>query len=202
MADHDNEPQRKADAILNAAEQLFNLHGYRRTSMDDIAAEVGVAKGTLYLYFESKEALFCAIQARNIAIANALCEAAENQGGPLVDRLYGQLEAWFGMLFDRYGASDHLLELSSARSFVSRNIASEADRAYEDRMIRIIEEAVARGDASLEAVALEAKEVAAALLASARGSKYKLGKPVPKDQFHARLRVIAQIFAAALRNTA
>ena len=201
MAEDDIEPNGKAETILNAAEELFNRHGYRRTSMDDIAAEVGVAKGTLYLYFESKEALFCAIQARNIARAQGLCEAAEARGGTLEERLYGQLEAWFGMMFDRYGASDHLLELSSARSFVSRNIASDADKSYETRLVRIVEEAVGRGDADLRAAGLDADAVVAGLLGAARGAKYTLGKPVPKAQFHNSLRQISQIFAAALRLT-
>lgn len=48
----------KREAILAAALALFGRYGYRRTSIDDIAREAGVAKGTVYLYVESKEALF------------------------------------------------------------------------------------------------------------------------------------------------
>jgi AcrR family transcriptional regulator len=48
----------KREAILQAALELFGRYGYRRTSIDDIARQAGVAKGTVYLYVESKEALF------------------------------------------------------------------------------------------------------------------------------------------------
>ena len=50
-------PDRIAELIRCAA-QVFIAQGYRRTQMADVAAALGVAKGTLYLYVESKEALF------------------------------------------------------------------------------------------------------------------------------------------------
>jgi AcrR family transcriptional regulator len=45
---------RKRRAILEAATVMFAEQGYRNTSMDELAAKVGVAKGTLYLYFPKK----------------------------------------------------------------------------------------------------------------------------------------------------
>jgi AcrR family transcriptional regulator len=44
--------------LLDAATRIFISQGYRQTQMADIAAEAGIAKGTVYLYFEGKEALF------------------------------------------------------------------------------------------------------------------------------------------------
>lgn len=51
-------PPQRFDALVRAASAVFLREGYRRTQMADVAAELGVAKGTLYLYVESKEALF------------------------------------------------------------------------------------------------------------------------------------------------
>lgn len=51
----------KRSAILNAARAIFCRDGYEIAKMSDIASEAGVASGTLYLYFKSKEALACAI---------------------------------------------------------------------------------------------------------------------------------------------
>jgi AcrR family transcriptional regulator len=50
-------PPDRFDAVLRAATAVFLRQGYRRTQMADVAEELGVAKGTLYLYVESKEAL-------------------------------------------------------------------------------------------------------------------------------------------------
>lgn len=51
-------PDDRFHHILEAAAGVFIEQGYRRTQMADVAAAMGVAKGTLYLYVESKEALF------------------------------------------------------------------------------------------------------------------------------------------------
>jgi len=45
-------------AILAAALDVFSRHGFATARLDDVAAKAGIAKGTLYLYFASKEALF------------------------------------------------------------------------------------------------------------------------------------------------
>jgi len=50
----------KRAAILEAAKGLFSHDGYARTSMDQIAAEAGVSKLTVYSHFGDKEALFAA----------------------------------------------------------------------------------------------------------------------------------------------
>lgn len=48
-------------ALLNAALDEFFLKGFSASRMDDIAARASLSKGTLYLYFESKEVLFRAL---------------------------------------------------------------------------------------------------------------------------------------------
>lgn len=45
---------RKRRAILEVATAMFAEHGYRETNMDELAAKVGIAKGTLYLYYPKK----------------------------------------------------------------------------------------------------------------------------------------------------
>lgn len=49
---------RKRRQILDGAYRLFIRNGFDATSMGDIASEAGVSKGTLYVYFDSKERLF------------------------------------------------------------------------------------------------------------------------------------------------
>ncbi len=53
--DGDESPSaRKRRRILRAAYELFRAHGYRKTSIDDVARRAEVAKGTVYLYFPNK----------------------------------------------------------------------------------------------------------------------------------------------------
>jgi AcrR family transcriptional regulator len=50
-------PPDRFEELVAAATRAFIAQGYRRTQMADVAREMGVAKGTVYLYVESKEAL-------------------------------------------------------------------------------------------------------------------------------------------------
>jgi AcrR family transcriptional regulator len=52
------EPGARRQAILDAALSVFAERGFEAARLDDVAARAGVAKGTLYLYFRDKEALF------------------------------------------------------------------------------------------------------------------------------------------------
>ena len=51
-------PPERLSQLVECATRVFIEQGYRRTQMADIAEALGVAKGTLYLYVESKDALF------------------------------------------------------------------------------------------------------------------------------------------------
>ena len=50
--------------ILNAAEHRLWHFGYKKTTIDEIASDAGVGKGTVYLYFENKEDIGLAIMAQ------------------------------------------------------------------------------------------------------------------------------------------
>ena len=61
---HAEDKEERRHAILDAAEQLLLTHPQRIVSVDEVAAEAGLAKGTVYLYFPSKEELLLAIHDR------------------------------------------------------------------------------------------------------------------------------------------
>jgi AcrR family transcriptional regulator len=58
----------RAGMILDVAEEVLAEKGYHDTSMDEIAARTGVAKGTLYQHFQSKEDLVFALFERNLIL--------------------------------------------------------------------------------------------------------------------------------------
>lgn len=58
-------------ALLEAALDEFFERGFAAARMDDIAARAGLSKGTLYLYFDSKEALFLAL-VESVALPNVV----------------------------------------------------------------------------------------------------------------------------------
>nr|QQZ52023.1 TetR family transcriptional regulator [Phenylobacterium glaciei] len=104
----------------------------------------GIAKGTVYLYFDGKEAVFRAMQARNLAEVEVACDAAEAAGGGFGDRLRGVLEALYAGIYDRYGQSEHLVELSSTRLTVGPDIAGQVDQTYTGRIVGFLKAAEKR----------------------------------------------------------
>jgi AcrR family transcriptional regulator len=68
------------EKILIAARDVFGKKGFYETKMEDVAKEAGVAKGTLYLYFQSKEDLYqCLIKEGIKYFIQRLKEALESQ---------------------------------------------------------------------------------------------------------------------------
>ncbi len=65
--------KRKAD-ILAAAEKVFFQHGVTAASMDSVAKQANVSKGTLYLYFKNKNALYRAILRRAFETLNSFVQ--------------------------------------------------------------------------------------------------------------------------------
>ena len=57
----------RPEEILDAALELFADKGFAATRINDVAKKAGISKGTLYLYFESKEAMFRAVVQEMIA---------------------------------------------------------------------------------------------------------------------------------------
>lgn len=61
MSPRPNVTDERKSQIINAAEDVFTKKGFNEARMDDIANETGLSKGTLYLYFKSKDDLIIAI---------------------------------------------------------------------------------------------------------------------------------------------
>ncbi len=75
------QPENRPRQILEAAFRVFGSRGLHKATLDDVAREAGISKGTIYLYFPSKAALFSAmIKAR----VNAVMPEVETprDGGP------------------------------------------------------------------------------------------------------------------------
>lgn len=67
---------RRRRAILDAALELFDALGFESVSMSAVAARTGLAKGTLYLYFPTREALFLALLTEQFEAFFAALDAA------------------------------------------------------------------------------------------------------------------------------
>lgn len=90
-------PERRRQAILDAALAVFSEQGFASARLDDVATRAGVAKGTLYLYFPSKEILFEELVRNAVAPVLEQVQAAAGQPDVPIRVLLGQ----FFQLFRR-----------------------------------------------------------------------------------------------------
>jgi len=63
------------ERILEKSSELFSRHGVRRITMDDIAAQCGMSKKTIYQYFKDKDELVDAFAVEQILENKHTCEA-------------------------------------------------------------------------------------------------------------------------------
>jgi AcrR family transcriptional regulator len=82
-----SDEQRRTHAILDAAFGVFSENGYHNATVDDIAQQAGVSKGTCYQYFEGKEDLFIATIDRTLEKLLAEAEAAADNEYDALARL-------------------------------------------------------------------------------------------------------------------
>jgi AcrR family transcriptional regulator len=73
-----SDAQTKRELIVEVAMRHFAEHGYRGARVEDIAAEVGVAKGTVFLHFGTKEGLFLAAFERAVGELPAWLDAPQD----------------------------------------------------------------------------------------------------------------------------
>ncbi len=96
--------QEREELILQAAEEVLAEKGYYETSVDEIAARVGIAKGTVYLHFPGKEDLVVAILQRKARAVVELVEAAIAAAHSNHEKLEAVLEVVYGGFFDPHKA--------------------------------------------------------------------------------------------------
>lgn len=118
-------------SLMDICKQNWTQYGYKKTSVDEICKQAGISKGAFYLFFESKEALFCEVLC---SVQREICEMAaaameEEKGKPgvvkalkLIYRAYDKNSFLFGS-----DTADYTILLNK----VSEEQAKEMEQAGE-----------------------------------------------------------------------
>ena len=93
--------QEREALILQVAEEVLMEKGYYETSIDEIAARVGIAKGTVYLHFPSKEDLSAAIFERDMQNIMDLVEKTLSTNTTAHARMEAILQLLYGGIFSK-----------------------------------------------------------------------------------------------------
>lgn len=150
--------------LLDAALDLFVEKGFAATRSEEVAQRAGVSKGTLYLYYPSKEELFKAVVRQKLA--NLIAEGMDLVSGfegSATDLLGALMQVWWQRVGDTPAAGIHKVMIAEVRNF------PELGQFYVDEVIvpadRLLTSAVQRGIASGEFREVPLHDVAQALIA-------------------------------------
>lgn len=119
----------RREAILRAARTVFARNGFHGTTIADIADEAGIALGTVYLYFPSKNAIFAALHERLFELIGR----AAARGAPPGASLRDDIDARVSAVFATCGENRDLLRLVVLNTDPTSPEAREMARAAHER---------------------------------------------------------------------
>ena len=140
--------QRRTDAILDAALKVFSTKGYHNATVDDIAQQAGVSKGTCYQYFSGKEEMFLETMDRTMDMVFAEADAAAAgqtepmarlgfEGLTFVARFKEMQFMFFGLYTEVLGGNARLREKAGeVFDRVAGYIAREIEQGIKDKKFR------------------------------------------------------------------
>ncbi len=186
----------KKEAILDAAAQVFEQYGYRKTSMEDISAALGISRASLYSYFENKAAVFrqvsMALHERALGRAEAwLCQPTIR----LRQRITEALLTRHQLFPARSTRSDQGNELQDEYSHRCGDIVAASNTRFEHLLATALQSADDAGTLDLQAVSLSSQSAAEMLSLCVAGLKGRSGTP---ELFEAKVRPFVGIYLAGL----
>jgi len=168
MSPRPNVSDERKSQIINAAEDVFTQKGFDEARMDDIAEETGLSKGTLYLYFKSKDDLIIAIldrmfqsEFRQLKNLNQDEPSAREAIGKMTDLLTRDVLGLLRLIPIVY----QFLALAFRNKYVQKIL-----KKYINRYLDILTPIVQRGIDSGEFRAVDAREGAVAMGAIIEGT--------------------------------
>ncbi len=143
---HDRKKSRQDD-VYAAAARLFAEKGYHATRIQDIAEELGMLKGSLYYYFNSKEDLLVKITEGHIGRIHRAIEAVVNTGYSSKQKLMLAIDEHLRMYLENVHvymifANENLQEIDPTTAALVRDM----NRSYQILWIQILQEGIDNGE--------------------------------------------------------
>ena len=125
--DKEDQRARKRQAVVRAAAVAFNERGFSTTTMDDVAAALGISKPTLYQYFKSKQEILYECHLLAAHHGDAGVADANAHSGPALEKLLVYVRRFMIGFFDDLGSCAVLLDINSLTEKNRREIIRRRD---------------------------------------------------------------------------
>jgi len=168
LAPRPNVSEERKHQITEAATTVFSRLGFHKARIDDIAAEAGLSKGTLYLYFKSKDEIITSLLSKMFEREFAALDSLKNDPRPAADRLLAFVEQSNNALLKWQRIIPIMFEFLSriSRQSVVQQAFKSYFRSYMELLIPIIQQGIDSG----EFKSADANEIAIAVGAFIEGT--------------------------------
>ena len=194
------QPQTTRDAILDATDRLLARYGYKKMTIDDLAREVGIGKGSVYLHFESKEEIALSHVDRIVErVKSRLHDIGESKASP-EKRIRKMLIERVLMRFD---SVQHYSQSMNELLAQVRSRLLERRKRYFEEEARIFAKVLAQGKASGDFKVKDPVEMGRTLLDATNAllpyslSAYELGE---RDELVKKTNNVADLVLNGLRS--
>lgn len=150
----------RRDAIVRAAERVFGKLGYHVASISEVIDEAGISRGTFYLYFDGKSALFLELIERFIGFVTSALQVVDPAGPDPARRILENVERVVDVAFDHPELTRVVLRESRG---LNPEIDEKLDRLY-GFLHEMVEGALINGARTGVTRPVHAPVVAAALI--------------------------------------
>lgn len=131
------------ERIIRAASELFFTHGYSRVSMDEVAADLGMSKKTIYKHFSGKQELLLATMQQFYGEIQAGID--QLRADPTLDHA-GRLSAFIGLLGQKMAVIRHAQQgLRQGAPEVWEFVEERREQVVISELRRLIEEGIEHG---------------------------------------------------------
>jgi AcrR family transcriptional regulator len=149
------------EAILDATDRILSTRGYKKMTIDDLAAEVGIGKGSIYLHFTSKEEIALSHVDRIVErLKEKLREIAAEEIAP-AKRLRKMLETRVLFRFD--SVQHYTVSINDLLAAIRPQLLARRQRYFAEEA-QIFAEVIAAGQASSDFAAGDARKIAEDLI--------------------------------------
>lgn len=132
--------------IIDTAIKLFRKKNYHGTSMQDIAEAVGIYRGSLYHYINSKEEILYRIVERPVSKGFESLKKIQEENSPPAQKLRRAIEYHVRHSMEHQAELAIMLEDTKHLSEKGQNRIREAQKRYEGTFLSIIKEGMQKGD--------------------------------------------------------
>ena len=165
----EREKEQRREDILDAAQRVFFEKGLQSATMDEIADTAELSKGTLYLYYSSKEDLYLAVMMRGMLILHEMFKARISTEPTTLQAIVGIMDTLgeFFHLHPKYFRMMNFLQNTQFHSQISDEMRESISRVNQDiwnLAINLFQRGIEEG---ILASDLKAGETAVAIWSSA-----------------------------------